>query len=71
MKSPKQRRKLYDRECCGKLRHEHMLSALIHINNLRINGETKNLGIYVCEFCTGVHVGQAKQWKALTELHEV
>ena len=72
MLSPKGRRRLYDREGCGKLRHPHWMTALMHAEHLKKKGQERALGIYVCEFCNGLHVGRFnKKHKQLTEEHEV
>jgi hypothetical protein len=59
------------RECLGKLRHEHMGSALQHAMGLRRKNPDANINMYDCTFCDFIHVGNVRNGKPeLTEEYE-
>jgi hypothetical protein len=57
--------KRIERQRCGrKLRHPHLLSALMHAAQLNDPG----LSIYECQFCGGLHLGHARPWDSTASL---
>lgn len=57
-----------DRMHTGKIKHEHMMSALHHAMSLRRKSPDANISMYDCEYCDFIHVGNGGQ--VLEEYHE-
>jgi len=55
----------FEKECKGKLRHPHFLSAMLHANMLTKDRE--RLTIYECQGCGFAHVGHLKKTHLKTQ----
>ena len=70
--SPHRLKFKYFNGCYGKLRHEHALSAIQHAAALSRDRPKIPWHVYVCDFCTGLHVGRWKTFNhVLTEDMEI
>lgn len=60
----------YYMSCYNKLAHQHSVTAIEHANDISQKHPERIFSIYVCEFCTCLHVGRGNKMLLEDEIYD-